>query len=63
MAYHNLSADSVYCLVCSILYLRIPIRELDLSGNDVGSFGCKLLNVVAQRIKTFKSLVLNESNI
>jgi hypothetical protein len=63
LAYHCMSIDTISNLLMEILDLKIPIRHLDLSGNDVGPFGCKFLNILGQRRKTFKSLILNEAGI
>lgn len=46
LAYHCMSIDTISYLLMEILDLRIPIRHLDLSGNDVGPFGCKFLNIL-----------------
>ena len=49
LAYHCMSIDTITNLLIEILELKIPIRHLDLSGNDVGPFCCKFLNILAQR--------------
>lgn len=41
----------------------MPIKCLDLSGNEVGYQGCKALNKLSQRKKTLTSLKLDSSKI
>ena len=45
---------------------KIPngcLESIDLSGNDVMSQGCKHLNILAQRIKTIKSISVDNAKI
>ena len=46
-----------------ILQFKIPIKDLDISGNDVGYKNCKILNQLSQRNRTLRSLKADSSNI
>jgi hypothetical protein len=47
IAYMNLDSYSVITLLDQVLFFEIPVQHLNLSGNNVGPYGCKGLNLIA----------------
>lgn len=42
---------------------KLKTKKLDLSGNDVGIAGCKLINILAQRMQSLTDIRVDFAHI
>jgi len=59
----KLSNSNILGILSLVLHKGLKIQSIDFSGNDVGVNGAKYLNLVSQRLRSVKSITVNESNI